>query len=207
MAFEGQGGEAWSGLSPGGFEFGVVGWVWGQPVPKSITFFVDGSAMVCDQYGRPIRRAILPDGSELRFADCPPDANKEGMVAPRPQFATHVQVLAALAAERIDWTSYEVRYRSRDGNRRVNGNLTLEAALKLQERLLREGYGQVAMERTIACAGWPQIPYEDLMKLPELPPTPTDELEKIGDPKLRRDALRAKSEVAAARDRELQPAE
>ena len=41
--------------SPGGFVFGVAGWTWGEQRPTSITFFLDGSAMVCDQHGRPIK--------------------------------------------------------------------------------------------------------------------------------------------------------
>lgn len=203
MAFEGSGVDHFNQRSPGGFEFGVVGWVWGPPVPKSITFFLDGSAMVCDQYGRQIRRAVRPDGSELRFADTPPEANREGVISPRPQFANHAQVLAALADERIDWLAYEVRYRSKDGTQRVQSGLTMDKALKVQLRLLGEGISPVAMERTIACAGWPQLPYEQLKELPELPPTPVAELRKIPDPVLRRDALRLRKEVDQAREKEM----
>ena len=203
MAFESHGGESFSAVSPGGFEFGVVGFIWGPPVPKSITFYLDNTAMICDQYGRQIRRALTADGREVRFADTPPDASKEGDVTPRPQFATHAQVIEVLAAERVDWLSYEVRYRARDGSNRVHANLTLTEAVKLQERLLQEGNNLTSLGRTIVCAGWPQLPYDDLKKLPELPPTPREELEKIRDPKIRKDALRVKAEVMAAREKEL----
>ena len=59
----------------------------------------------------------------------------------------------------------------------------------------------------LSCAGWPQLPYEDLAKLKELPPTPIEELAKIPDPKLRKDALRIKREVEEARVQELQTTE
>lgn len=143
--------------SPGGFVFGVAGWSWGEPRPKSITFFLDGTAKVCDQHGRPIRGTVLND-KEVRFAQAPP-ANDDQPDA-RANLATHAQVIAALAAERIDW-------------------------------------------RTLSCAGWPQLSYAELIKIPELPPTPIEELKKIRDPQLRKDALRARREVDSAREKEL----
>lgn len=207
MAFEGHGTDSWSGRSPGGFEFGVQGWNWGQPVPKSITFFLDNTAMVCDQYGRQIRRAVLSSGQEVRFADTPPDASREGNVYPRPQFATHQQVLAALAEERIDWLTYHVIYRDKTGGRQTRAGLTFEKATELQAKLLQEGAMQVSMDKTIACAGWPQLSYEDMKKLKELPPTPEAELKKIVDTELRRVALRVRREANEAREKELQVAE
>lgn len=204
MGFESSGYDHFNETSPGGFEFGVIGWVWGPPTPKSITFFLDGSAMVCDQYGRHIRRAVNPtDGTELRFADSAPDASKEGEILPRPQFATHAQVLAALVAERIDWLAYEVRYRDKTGQRRVQAGLTQAAAIKLQTKLLQDGCSAVLAERTIACAGWPQLPYAELKKLPELPPTPESDLRKIRSAELRKDALRARREADEAHAKEL----
>lgn len=204
MGFESSGLDHFNETSPGGFEFGVQGWVWGPPMPKSITFFLDGSAMVCDQYGRHIRRAVNPnDGTELRFADSAPDASKEGEVVPRPQFASHQQVLAALTAERIDWLAYEVRYRGKDGQKRVQAGLTQASAIKLQTKLLQDGCTAVLAERTIACAGWPQLPYAELIKLPELPPTPESDLRRIKDATLRRDALRARREFDEARAKEV----
>lgn len=207
MGFEGQGGESWFGRSPGGFEFGVQGWQWGPPIPKSITFFLDNTAMVCDQYGRHIRRAVSEDGREIHFADSPPEANKEGTIRPRPQFATHAQALAALEAERINWLAYEVSYRDKSGNRKMRGGMTMEEAAKVQVKLLHEGCTLVVLDRTIASAGWPQLSYEELLKLPELPPTPTDELKKILDARLRKDALRIRREVDEAREREMVAAE
>lgn len=206
MGFEGHGAESWYGKSPGGFEFGVQGWQWGPPVPKSITFFLDNTAVVCDQYGRQIRRAVSDAGVEVRFADAPPEANKDGEVIPRPQFATHGQVIAALAAEGIDWLAYEVRWRTRDGSNKMRGRLSMIDAGKLQLRLLGEGNAPVVMDRTIASAGWPQIPYDELKKLPELPPTPLEELRKIRDSHLRKDAIRIRREVDEAREAELQVA-
>lgn len=152
--------------SPGGFAFGVQGWAWADPRPMAITFFLDGTAKVSDQYGRRIRGTVV-DGKEVLFAEGPPSAddppgarwvtagNKKELVRP----ATHAQVIAALAHERIDW-------------------------------------------QKLSWAGWPQLPYEDLKKLAELPPTPLEELRKIRDGDLRRAALRARREADEAANRE-----
>lgn len=207
MAFERDGGESWSGVSPGGFEFGIQGFVYGPPMPKSVTFFLDGSALVADQYGRSIKGAQLADGRVVMFADGPPEANKEGDVVPRPQFATHAQVVGALLEERIDWLSYEVRWRGRDNRNNARSGLTLADATKHQTRLLHEGNSMVAIGRTIVCAGWPQLPYEELKKLPEVPPTPLEELRKIRDPQMRKDAMRLKREIGAAREKEMASAQ
>lgn len=133
--------------SPGGFVFGVQGWTWGEPRPKSITFFLgcgrdcctrldgvpvcphSGVARVFDQHGRPIRGAVV-NGKEVVFAN-----------------VSHTEVIAALEAERIDWQS-------------------------------------------LSYAGWPQLPYDQLKKLRQRPPTPESDLRKIRSPALRRDALR-----------------
>lgn len=88
--------------SQGGFVFGIEGWNPGPPRPVSITFFLDNTALVCDHVGRAIIGASL-DGKEVRFADSPPNANRAGTYARRPQFATHAEVIAALAAEGVDW--------------------------------------------------------------------------------------------------------
>lgn len=143
--------------SPGGFVFGVAGWTWGEPRPKSITFFLDGTAKVCDQHGRPIKGTVI-DNKEVLFAISAP-ANDE-VPGARKHLATHAQVIAALAAERIDW-------------------------------------------RKMSYAGWPQLPYAELSKIPDLPPTPLEELRKIRDPQMRKDALRARREVDDARAKEL----
>lgn len=201
MLFESSSDQQPNTRSPGGFEFGVQGWVWGPPRPTSITFFLDGSAMVCDQYGRPIRRALTSQG-ELRFADKPPDDTRDGpgatrnsVITPRPHFATHAQVLAALAEERINWLGYEVRSIDSQGRRRAHSGLTFQEAAKVQARLVQDGNRDVTTVREIVCAGWPQLPYEELKKLPEIPPTPTEELRRIRDPQLRKDALRMRGEM------------
>lgn len=143
--------------SPGGFIFGTQGWTWGEPQPKSITFFLDGTAKVSDQHGRPIKGTVV-DNKEVKFAQGPP--KNDDVPNARAHLATHAQVIEALAAERVDW-------------------------------------------RTLQCAGWPQLPYVELKKLGELPPTPLEELRKIRNPELRRDALKARREVDEVRTKEL----
>lgn len=123
--------------SPGGFIFGVQGWQWGDQRPTTITFFLDGTARVCDQHGRPIK-GVVHDGKPCYFERC-----------------THAEVIAALARERVDW-------------------------------------------RLLTCAGWPQLPYLSLKELAALPPTPIDELRKIKNATLRKDALRARREADEA---------
>lgn len=145
--------------SPGGFVFGVSGWHWGEPRPKSITFFLDNTAKVSDQHGRPIKGVVLADNKPVRFAATPPAHDQ--LPDARKDLATHVEVIAALAAERIDW-------------------------------------------QTLTYAGWPQLPYAELKKLPTLPPTPIEELRKIKDPILRRDALRIRREADEAAAKEAQ---
>ena len=146
--------------SPGGFVFGVQGFTWGEPRPTAITFFLDGSAKVSDQHGRPIRGALV-DGKKIMFADSAPENDQSGKITPRPQFATHAQVIAALSSERVDW-------------------------------------------KTLACAGWPQLPYAELVKLNgQLPPTPPEELAKIRDLQLRKDALKVRRGVIEAEEREI----
>lgn len=154
--------------SPGGFIFGVQGWTWGEPRPTSITFFLDGTAKVSDQHGRPIKGTVV-DGKQVLFAQTAPENDPAPGV--REKYASHADVIEALAAERVDW-------------------------LKLN------------------CAGWPQLPYADLMKLPikVLPPCATTlteresflgELRKIKDPDLRKDAIRARREMDELKAKEL----
>lgn len=148
--------------SPGGFIFGVQGWTWGEPRPKTITFFLDGTAMVCDQHGRPIRGTVV-DNKEVKFALTPPKADGSDALLRATVFASHARVIAALEVERYDW-------------------------------------------RTLRCAGWPQLPYDKLKEMKELPPTPAEELHKIRDPNLRRDALRMRYEYDELKARELKAA-
>lgn len=139
-------------MSPGGFIIGVQGWTWGEPRAKTITFFLDNTAGVYDQHGRPIR-GTAADNKKVLFAMSPPNVDEK--LGDRKDLATHAQVIAALALERIDW-------------------------------------------RTLTWAGWPQLPYDDLVLLIKsntLPPTPVEELRKIKDPNLRKDALRARREA------------
>ena len=154
--------DAYGFTSPGGFIFGVQGWTWGEPRPKSITFFLDNTAKVSDQHGRPIKGTVDPSTNrEVRFASRPPA--QDDPPGARAGLATHAQVIAALVVERVDW-------------------------------------------QKLACAGFPQLPYEELKKLPSLPPTPIEELRKIRDPQLRKDALKARREVDEARIKEEQVA-
>lgn len=148
--------------SPGGFVFGVQGWNWGEQRVTSITFFLDGTAMVCDQHGRPIKGTVV-DNKVLKFVTTSPEI-QGGDTAARAKCARHAEVVAALAVERIDW-------------------------------------------QTLVCAGWPQLPYAQLKALKELPPTPLEELRKIKDSLLRKDALRIRREVDEAREKELQAVE
>ena len=87
--------------SPGGFVFGPQGWSWGEPRPKTITFFLDGTAKVSDQHGRAIRGVVGLDNKPIMFAPGPP-ANDDTPDS-RKQYANHQQVIAALEAERCDW--------------------------------------------------------------------------------------------------------
>lgn len=130
--------------SPGGFIFGVQGWTWGDQRPTSITFFLDGTAKVSDQHGRPIKGVVGKDGSPVYFERC-----------------THARVVEALAEERVDW-------------------------------------------KTLTRAGWPQLRYDVLKELKDLPPTPIEELRKIKDNDLRKDALRIRREADEAREKESQ---
>lgn len=166
MPFESQGGTP-GGLpeSPGGFQFGLQGWNWPEPVPRGITFFLDNTAKVTDQFGRAIKGAII-DGKPVMFAIQAPDADKDGKIVPRPQYATHQQVVAALEHERVDW-------------------------------------------RTLVRAGWPQLPYDSLKDVQDLPSMPPGEdglpeLVKIRDKALRRDALRLWKERRELVEKELQ---
>lgn len=194
--FESQGERSFRTLSPGGFEFGAQGWTWGDPIPKSITFFLDNTAAVCDQYGRYVRAARMENGAEVLFADKPPDASQDGRVVGRPHFATHKQVIETLKSEGVDWLAYEVRQLTSNGVK-VKGRLTRAQAQEMQTKLIREGAKEVKMDRSVSCAGWPQLTYEELKKLPEVPMTPAEELRKIADPKLRKDAIRLRQEADA----------
>lgn len=95
-----QGNDYYGGKSPGGFVFGVQGWIWQPPRVTSITFFLDNTAKVSDQYGRPIHGTEL-NGKKVLFAQQPPSI--DDAPGSRKGLATHAEVIAALWAERIDW--------------------------------------------------------------------------------------------------------
>lgn len=44
--------------SPGGFVFGVQGYEYGTPIPRGITFNVDGTAKVVDHRGNPMKTYV-----------------------------------------------------------------------------------------------------------------------------------------------------
>ena len=162
--------------SPGGFVFGVQGWTWGEQRPTSITFFLDGSAMVCDQHGRPIKGTVN-DGKEVWFATSPPpgmmvtsgiappypkrqrEVMEGGVIVKRQPLATHAEVIAALARERIDWA-------------------------------------------TLTSAGVPQLSYDELKKL-NLPMASIEELRRIPDPELRKVTLRVRREQLADQEKDM----
>lgn len=192
--------------SPGGYVFGIQGWSWGSPIPKGITFFLDGSAMVTDQYGRPIRGVLLESGGAVLFAMQPPEASRGGTVVPRPQYGSHQKVIQAMDNEKVNWLAYEVRWASRTGGVKTQGNLTIEAAVKRQGQLAQDaGVGSVVVSRQIVCAGWPQLPYEELKEIPVgvLPYSPMDDLRSIPDVQLRKDALRMRREMEQIRLKEI----
>lgn len=91
--------------SPSGHIFGVQGFTYGVAVPKCITFFLDNTAKVCDQHGRPMRGTMV-DNKKVEFAQGPPQADdKPGA---RSHLATHKQVIAALLYEKVDWQTLEM---------------------------------------------------------------------------------------------------
>lgn len=148
--------------SPGGFIFGVQGWFWGPPRPTCITFFLDNTAKVSDQYGRPIRGAIV-DGKKVEFAEGPPNLDDNRQLVMRRGLATHAQVIAVLESEKVDWQS-------------------------------------------LTYAGFPQLTYEELRKVKQVPQVPMEELLKIPNPALRRDAIRIRREQIEAVDKERESA-
>lgn len=87
--------------SPGGFVFGQQSWHWGQPRAKYITFFLDGTAKVSDQHGRPIKGVVGGDNKPVLFAQGPP--SPEDPPDSRIRYASHAQVIECLEAEKIEW--------------------------------------------------------------------------------------------------------
>ena len=206
--FEGNGVESGFARSPDGrYEFGLQGFVFNNPFPTSITFWLDNTCTIIDQYGRAILRAVSMEGVEVKFAPSGPEAQQgteRSLPFPaRPEYATHKQSLAALEFEGIDWLAYVVRWRDKTGKTQVSGKTSLEKAEQFRERQIKNGIELIQILRAVTSSGWPQLTYDELKKLPELPPTPIEELQKIRDPQLRKDALRIRGEMDAIREREL----
>lgn len=215
--------QSWSGdygsgvhttqQSPGGFEFGVTGWIWPNPVPSSVTFYLDNTAGVFDQWGRPIKGVVLPSGREVRFANAPPRADDSDAVL-RKQFATHAEVVEVLLAEGVDLIA--------EMNSVGSPCPRCQGTGRSGERQCRtcRGSGRKAV---VSCAGWPQLTYEQLKKLSavEWPFDRTCRKNSSGgtgqrcgcvncsirDPALRRDAMRVRAEAAAAATAEQEAAE
>ena len=83
----------------------------------------------------------------------------------------------------------------------ANSRSQLKQAADCIERLTevnvpwQSGWNPPEGWKGICCAGWPQLPYAELKKLPRLPDTPAEELRKIRDPQLRKDALKMRREL------------
>lgn len=175
-------------VSPGGFEFGIQGWNWGTPRIKSVTFFIDNTAMVSDQHGRPVRGIYDEKTNEnYLFAMTPPHGDAQRANEPRAKYATHQQVVDILLSDlNIDLI------------KEINDAGEMCVACKGEGKRGDSQWCQMCnrtgKKQVIACAGWPQLPYEQLKKIKKLPPTPEDELERILDSKLREDALKMRAE-------------
>jgi hypothetical protein len=90
--------------SPGGFCFGLENFTWPEPVPCAITWYLDGTASVFDQFGRPIKGFVTSDGREVLLADRPPEHQQATLKIRRTEkFCTHLQAVQALEAEEVDW--------------------------------------------------------------------------------------------------------
>lgn len=170
--------------SPGGFIFGLQGWTWGDQKPTSITFFLNGTVKVSDQYGRPIKGAVPPDGNPVYFDRC-----------------NHAQLVDALAGEGIDVVA--------EMNKAGTPCKQCKGVKYVNNKWCQTCYHKESGESTglcpsIKCSGWPQLPYDALKKLKELPPTPIEDLRKIKDADMRRDALKTRREADAVREKEMQ---
>jgi hypothetical protein len=194
---------AGNGLSPGGFEFGVTGWRWAAPIPSSVTFYLDGTASVFDQYGRPIKGVVLPNGKECKFATTPPKADDSDVVL-RKQFATHAEVVEIMLSEKVDLIQ--------EMNSVGTPCPRCKGTGKTGERHCAACQG-TGKRQTIVCSGWPQLPYEQLKRIHNIM-WPFDRVHdsrsgqrcgcincSIPDAALRKDALRIRSEMVAVQDK------
>ena len=175
--------------SPGGFMFGVQGWDWGPQRPSAVTFFLNGTAKVSDQHGRPIKGVVNP----------------ETQVATLFDQCTHAQTVAALMGERVDvigeMNAVGTPCNTCKGKRQVQGGKWCPAC---HHKASAESTG---LRPCLIVSGWPQLPYKELQRLKTLPQTPIEELRKIKNAELRKDALRIRREHDEAREKELVNAE
>jgi hypothetical protein len=194
--FQSWGDAGGNGLSPGGFEFGVTGWRWPYPVPSSVTFYLDNTASVFDQFGRPIKGVVLPDGKAIRFATTPPKADGCDSNL-RKIFASHKDVVSVLMGEHIDLIQEMNEVGSPCPSCKGTGN---HSNVHCQQC---HGTGR---RTTVVCSGWPQLPYDQLKQLNKME-WPFDKEHKVGnqrcgcvscniqDPALRKDALKMRREI------------
>lgn len=174
-------------VSPGGNVFGIQGWSWGEQRPTHITFLTNGTCRVIDQHGRLIRGVVLGDGVPIYF-----------------DRASHAQVVKALLDDqtlRID-VIHEMNETGQPCQRCKGTGLSGERPCN---ECWHKPTGRcTGIKKTITCVGWPQLPYEQLKLLNELPPTPITELYKIKNTPMRKDALRIRREVDKAKAAEQQ---
>jgi hypothetical protein len=172
--------------SPGGFVFGVQGWTWGDQRAESITFLINGTARICDQHGRLFKVLQRQDGTVLDLGQM-----------------THVQIIEVLAEERINLVE-EMNKHGKPCPRCKGTKLESGGSRPCQACYHKNSNTSTGLARCLTVAGWPQVPYDMLKKIVNLPPTPIEELRKIRDPQLRKDALRMRREVDAAKAEEMQ---
>ncbi len=101
-----KGDSDWTGevRSPGGHVFGLQGFQFADPIVCALTFYLDNTCEVHDQYGRPVRGVITKDNKTVLFAPDPPNADRGNDAYRGPhKYATHMETVIALEGENIDW--------------------------------------------------------------------------------------------------------
>lgn len=74
---------------PAAFVFGVQGFTYNSPIPTSVTFNTDGTAVVSDQYGRPIEDLVTKTVAQ----------GKDVTVS----HLSHQEVVKRLVEQKVDW--------------------------------------------------------------------------------------------------------
>ena len=173
-------------------------------MPSSVTFYLDNTASVFDQYGRPIKGVVLPDGKAIKFATTPPKAD-DCDINLRKSFASHKEVVDIMLTERIDLIQEMNETGAPCPSCKGAGH---HNNVKCQRC---RGNGR---RNTIVCSGWPQLPYEQLKKIKRMQ-WPFDAAHTQGnqrcgcvacnihDPALRKDALRMKREMDEVCEKEM----